>query len=147
MPERITRKQKQIVGERAGGCCEYCLSQARFSPQPFSVEHITPRAASGASTFDNLALSCQGCNNLKYTKVEGRDPSTKNMVALYHPRQHTWEEHFNWNEDYSLLVGISPTGRASVELLQLNRDSVVNLRRVLFIMGEHPPHRESLHRT
>jgi hypothetical protein len=71
----------------------------------------------------------------------------KQIVALYHPRQHTWEEHFNWNEDYSLLVGISPTGRASVELLQLNRDSVVNLRRVLFIMGEHPPHRESPHRT
>ncbi len=33
---------------------------------------------------------------------------------------------------------ITPTGRATIEALQLNREGLVNLRRVLYAMGEHP---------
>ncbi len=35
-------------------------------------------------------------------------------------------------------IGLTPTGRSTVEVLQLNREGVVNLRRVLYGMGEHP---------
>jgi hypothetical protein len=35
----------------------------------------------------------------------------------------------------------SPTGRATVEKLQVNREGVVNLRRVPREAGEHPPRR------
>ena len=38
-----------------------------------------------------------------------------------------------------LLLGITPRGRATVETLHLKRDGVVNLRRLLHAMGEHPP--------
>ena len=48
--------------------CEYCRSHARFATQAFSVEHVTPRSLGGTTTFDNLALACQGCNNHKYIK-------------------------------------------------------------------------------
>ena len=58
----ITKKQKEAIFERAGGCCEYCLSLASFSSQPFSIEHIHPQHLGGGSDLDNLALSCQGCN-------------------------------------------------------------------------------------
>jgi hypothetical protein len=37
------------------------------------------------------------------------------------------------------LVGLTPTGRATVETLKLNREGLINLRRVLYVMGEHPP--------
>jgi hypothetical protein len=50
-----------------------------------------------------------------------------------------WSEHFAWNEDYSRVIGLTPTGRATVETLHLNRQGVVNLRRVLFLVGMHPP--------
>jgi hypothetical protein len=140
MPEsRVTAQQKKAVAERANGCCEYCRSQARFAIQPFSIEHIIARSQGGETVMDNLALSCQGCNNHKYNKTEGRDPVSGDLVPLYHPRNQQWSDHFAWNEDFSLIIGLTATGRATVETLQINREGVVNLRRVLYTMGEHPP--------
>jgi hypothetical protein len=144
MPEsRVTAQQKKAVAERANGCCEYCRSQARFAIQPFSIEHIIPRSQGGETVMDNLALSCQGCNNHKYNKTEGRDPVNGDLVPLYHPRNQQWSDHFAWNEDFSLIIGLTATERATVETLQINREGVVNLRRVLYTMGEHPPVEEN----
>ncbi len=136
---RATIKQRKIVVERAQGCCEYCLSQANFSTESLSVEHIVPLSKGGQTHLDNLALSCQGCNNHKYTKTEAFDPVSHQLAPLYHPRQQTWEEHFAWNQDYTLIIGLTPTGRATVETLHVNRPPVVNLRRVLYAASEHPP--------
>jgi 5-methylcytosine-specific restriction endonuclease McrA len=80
---RLTKQQKRAIIERAGGCCEYCLSQARFAIQAFSIEHIIPRSRGGQTTLDNLALACQGCNNHKYTKTEGRDPVTGELGSAF----------------------------------------------------------------
>jgi HNH endonuclease len=134
----VTEEQKRAVAERARGCCEYCRSQARFSPDPFSVEHIVPRSRGGTSDLANFALACQGCNNRKYTGIEAIDPITGEAVPLYHPRQQRWADHFAWNQEYTLVLGLTPTGRATVERLQLNRVGVVNLRRTLRAVGEHP---------
>jgi len=140
MPERrITARHRAIIAQRAGGCCEYCRSQARFAIDPFSIEHIIPSSRGGSHQLDNLALACQGCNNHKYNKIEAGDPVSGEVIPLYHPRNERWEEHFAWNNDFTLIIGLTPTGRATAELLQLNREGLVNLRRVLFAMGEHPP--------
>lgn len=140
MPEgRITAQLKKAVSDRAQGCCEYCRSQSRFAMQPFSVEHIIPRSHKGETTLDNLALACQGCNNHKYNKTQGRDPSSGNMAALYNPRKQRWSDHFAWSNDFTLIIGLTPTGRATVRELQLNREGIVNLRRILHPIGEHPP--------
>src|SRR5689334_22483763 len=111
---RVSPRDKELVVERAGGCCEYCYSQARFAVQPFSVEHIEPRSRAGESGPANLALACQGCNNHKYNKTEGRDPVSGNMVSLFNPRRHRWADHFAWDESFTLIVGLTPTGRATV---------------------------------
>jgi hypothetical protein len=137
--KRPTARQKQAVAARALGCCEYCRSQVRFAMQPFSAEHILPRQQGGTNTLDNLALSCQGCNNHKYTKTEWFDSINGNLVALFNPRKQNWSEHFAWNNDYTLVIGLTSVGRATVEALQLNREGLVNLRRVLYGAGEHPP--------
>ncbi len=140
MPEaRLTTSGRAAVIERAQGCCEYCRAQERYSPDSFSVEHVLPLSKNGATASDNLAFACQGCNNRKYTATDALDPVTHQRVALYHPRQHTWAEHFAWSEDCTLILGLTPTGRATVEKLQLNRAGLVNLRRILFALGEHPP--------
>lgn len=136
---RVTMQHKKAVGKRAKGCCEYCRSQVRFAIQPFSVEHIIPKSKGGKTTLDNLALSCQGCNNHKYNKTVGSDIISGNVVSLYHPRQQQWGEHFAWNDNFNLVIGLTPTGRITVEIIQLNREGVVNLRRILYAMGEHPP--------
>ncbi len=130
---------KKIVAQRSGGCCEYCWSQSRYSPDPFSVEHIVPRSKGGSDQLDNLAYACQGCNNHKYNHLQGRDPVNGRLLPLYNPRQQRWSDHFTWNEDFTLLIGSTPTGRATVERLRLNREGVVNLRYALHLIGKHPP--------
>jgi hypothetical protein len=127
------------VFERARGCCEYCQSQRDFSHDDFSVEHITPRSAGGTDDLENLAMSCQGCNNRKYTALEAIDPVTGIRVALYHPRLEAWTTHFVWSADTTLMIGLTSTGRASIMRLELNRSGLVNLRRALVVAGVHPP--------
>ncbi len=136
---KLTSQIKQQVKLSAKNCCEYCYSQEKFATHSFSVEHIKPLSKGGNNNFDNLALSCQGCNNHKYNKTEGKDAVSGAIVSLYNPRQQNWQEHFNWNQDYTLIIGLTPRGRATVEVLRLNREGLVNLRLILYRMGEHPP--------
>jgi HNH endonuclease len=135
----ITAQQKEFINERARKCCEYCLSQLKFSPDPFSIEHIIPLSKRGTYDLDNLALACQGCNNRKYNLTEAIDPIDGKLVPLYHPRQQLRVEHFVWSDDFTELIGISPTGRATIVRLQLNREGVVNLRGLLREKNLHPP--------
>lgn len=130
--------RKQVI-IRAFGCCEYCVSQEKFSPDPFSVEHTVPRSKGGFNDFENLALSCQGCNGHKHTAMEAIDPINGKMNPLFNPRIHSWDEHFIWDKDFTIVIGITAIGRATVERLLLNREGVVNLRRVLRQFDRHPP--------
>jgi hypothetical protein len=139
LAERISRRLRQSVERHAVRRCEYCRCPLAVTTEPFAVEHIVPTVRGGRTTMDNLALSCSGCNGHKYDRVEAYDPFSQSLTPLYHPRQHIWSEHFAWNEDYSHVVGLTPIGRATVETLHLNREGVVNLRWVLFLVGLHPP--------
>ena len=135
----VSQALRAMVAERARACCEYCRSQERFTTQAFSVEHVIPRVRGGETVAGNLALSCQGCNNHKYNKVEGVDPVSGATVPLFHPRRDRWDACFAWSHDATRVIGLTPPGRATVESLRLNREGLVNLRRVLYAAGEHPP--------
>ena len=137
--QRVSARLRRLVATRALDYCEYCHSQARYSIQSFSIEHMIPKEKGGETTLDNLALSCQGCNGHKHTKITARDAVTREIVPLFHPRRQKWSEHFIWNDDCSLIIGLTPTGRATVEALRLNRECVVNLRKLLYAVNEHPP--------
>ena len=140
MPNRKpTEKQNRQVKKRAANLCEYCKSQADFSSQPFAIEHLFPFVLGGKTVLSNLAFACQGCNGHKFTHTTGRDPITRKETALFHPRRQRWNEHFTWNEDFTLIIGKTPTGRATVETLDLNRQGCINLRKALFVFGKHPP--------
>jgi 5-methylcytosine-specific restriction endonuclease McrA len=97
----MTAAEWEEVARRAFSCCEYCLSQLELSHDDFSIEHIQPKSAGGTDSLDNLALSCQGCNNRKYIATTATDPITGQVVPLYHPRQDRWEAHFCWDEDFA----------------------------------------------
>jgi hypothetical protein len=129
----------KAVRERARFCCEYCFAQALFSSDSFSTEHIIPRIKNGLTVLENLAFSCQRCNNHKFTATESIDPITGSFAPLYNPRTDTWAAHFEWNGDFTEILGISSTGRATVLRLNLNREGLVNLRKVLHQTGFHPP--------
>ncbi len=128
---------RQAVILRADSVCEYCRSPLSFCPDPFSIEHIIPRVAGGTDILENLALSCQGCNNYKGIFVEAADPITGDTFPLYHPRHHSWSEHFCWSENKLKILGLTPIGRATIQRLQLNRYGIVNLRKVLLIADQY----------
>lgn len=135
----ISAALKRQVFNRGKGCCEYCRSQARFAIDSLVIEHILPIGRGGETIADNLALACQGCNNYKYTKIAGSDPISAQTVPLYNPRTMQWNEHFAWSEDTTIIIGLTPIGRATVQTLRLNREGVVNLRQALRATGHHPP--------
>jgi len=137
--EKPSTEQRRQVRERAKGICEYCQSQEDFATESFSVEHIIPVALGGKTVLENLALACQGCNSHKYIKSSAIDPADDKVVGLFHPRQSTWTEHFQWSNDFLEIIGITSTGRATIVALKLNRQRLVNLRRAVYSIGEHPP--------
>ena len=132
-------KLRLQVKKRARNICEYCRSQADFSSQPFAIEHIKPFVLGGKTVLSNLAFACQGCNGHKFTHTVSLDTITHLKAPLFNPRKQKWSEHFTWNDDFTLIIGKTPTGRATVELLQLNREGCINLRLALFAFGTHPP--------
>ena len=94
MPEKVSAKIKMKVEERAKGCCEYCMAQVRYSHDYFSMEHVIPLVKKGTHSLENLAYSCQACNNHKYISTEANDSVTGQVVSLFNPRHHEWKEHF-----------------------------------------------------
>ncbi len=137
--EYIPAVMRRQVRTRTRGLCEYCRCSALFTTAAFHCEHIRPREASGEATSDNLAWACPWCNACKYTKTHAPDPQTGRLVPLFHPRRQHWSRHFAWSEDFIVIIGCTATGRATVVALHLNRPELLNLRRVLHVVGEHPP--------
>lgn len=140
MPSRRPgARLRRFVAGRARERCEYCLTPARVGTQSFSVEHILPWSHHGPTDPANLALACQGCNGYKLDRTTSIDPQTGLEAPLFHPRRMNWGDHFVWAPDGVRLIGLSPTGRATVALLRLNRAGLVALRELLVAAGQHPP--------
>src|SRR3954465_4324750 len=108
--KRVTTALRRVVMARAGDHCEYCRIPARFATQSFTVEHIIPRDAGGETVLSNLAWACFGCNAHKHTATHALDPETGKGVALFHPRQQSWSDHFAWSSDFSRILGRTPHG-------------------------------------
>ena len=135
----MPREVKEFVAESAGYRCEYCLSPMQFNPDQPSIEHIHPSSRGGSDAPSNLALACQGCNNFKQVAIAAEDPATGVQAPLFHPRTDRWADHFAWSDDQVSVIGRTPTGRATISRLQLNRPGLLNQRRLLMLSGLHPP--------
>ena len=110
--------------------CAYCQAPEELAVTTFDVDHIAPVSAGGATTVDNLCLACPACNRHKGARQSAPDPQTGQSAPLYHPRRQDWSAHFEWSEDKSLVVGLTPIGRATIEALRMNRSQIVRLRRL-----------------
>jgi hypothetical protein len=134
----VTPAQRDAIFTRANWRCEYCRIPYDFVPDPFEVEHIIPKAKGGKSRLNNLAMACPACNGHKYIKTEWPDPLSGKTVRLFHPRKQNWEDHFAWSEDLLTIIGLTPTGRATIEALQMNQPKMRNLRWLLTLAQLHP---------
>ena len=110
---KISDALKKQVTHLAQGCCEYCKSQIRFSPNSFEIDHIVPINRGGLSRLENLALACPQCNSRKSDKVSAIDPVSEQTVLLFHPRQMCWADHFCWSNDTLEMIESTGTDRCS----------------------------------
>ena len=117
---------ERYVARRAADRCEYCQMHQSLQGARFHLEHIVPITRGGTTEPENLAWACPGCNLRKSDRVESVDLESGEMVSLFHPRRHVWNEHFGWDE-YS-LIGITPIGRATVAVLDLNHERRIRIR-------------------
>ena len=120
------------VAERANLLCEYCKAPEAYFNQEFEVDHIVSRARNGCDHLHNLALACRSCNLRKGDHGAAQDPQTKQTVTLFHPRQDVWDEHFMLDLATFRFEGLTPTGRATIARLGLNRRKQVRARAIWF---------------
>ena len=118
---------------RAQHRCEYCHFPENFAELPFHLDHIIAQQHGGPTTLENLALACCYCNRYKGPNLSAIDPESGNVVSLFHPRRQRWDDHFAW--DGARLSAKSATGRATIQLLQINRADAVAVRRLLIQEG------------
>jgi hypothetical protein len=130
--------QRQIRSHFAN-CCAYCRTAESLTVTFFEFEHIVPLTKGGETVFENLCLACPSCNRYKAVRQTAVDPTTQEEVSLFHPQQQSWGDHFEWNEEATEIVGLTPTGRATITALKMNRPQLIRVRWMWVKMGEHPP--------
>jgi hypothetical protein len=125
----MDRALQELVRRRAANRCEYC----QLPTPPFHIEHIIARKHGGTDQAENLALACVRCNYHKGPNLSGIDPTNSAMSRLFNPRLDNWNDHFRWQGP--LLVGITPVGRATLAVLEINHLVRIELRQRLIREG------------
>lgn len=128
---------RQLVWQRAGGRCEYCQVPQEFDELPFHIDHIISQKQHGPTEESNLALLCLNCNAYKGPLTAIVMPDSDEVVRLFHPRRDTWSQHFEWQG--GKLLGKTPVGRATVDMLGINLPERVAFREELCQAGVLPP--------
>ena len=131
----MAARQREAIRRRAKRRCEYCrLPDRSMNSSDFHVEHIVARKHGGKSSMENLAWSCIYCNLYKGPNLASFDPDTGKLTPLFNPRVTRWKEHFRMAG--ARIIGLTPVGRTSVWLLEMNSDILVALRACLMREGQ-----------
>jgi HNH endonuclease len=125
---------RRLARDRAGGRCEYCQLPDSLPPlESFHLEHIVARQHGGKTEAENLAWSCHRCNYFKGPNLTSIDPETQAVVPLFNPRRAAWKLHFVLQG--FRLIGLTPIGRTTVALLQMNAERRIERRAELIRRG------------
>jgi hypothetical protein len=135
----VSKSLRARVEAQARHRCGYCLTPEHLVGSPLEIEHLFPTALGGRTEEPNLWLACSLCNSYKGTRVVALDSATGELVPLFNPRRQVWREHFAWTDSGDRIVGLTPIGRATVAILNLNRSSLVQARRAWASVRWHPP--------
>ena len=86
------------------------------------------RQHGGGDELSKLALACDRCNAYKGPNLTSIDEDTGEVTPLFHPRTDIWEEHFR--AELGFIHGLTPSGKATVRLLNMNAARRVQLRQL-----------------
>jgi hypothetical protein len=101
--------------------CVYCLERELWYPDradSFSTDHVVPQCEDPTLTceYRNLVYACTRCN------------SAKRECRLLDPTAAAFGNHVRLGDD-GVLIGLTPDGNDLIELLHLNRDPALRVRR------------------
>jgi hypothetical protein len=133
----MAKFSRKLAWERAQGFCEYCRLSQRFSILPHEIDHIRAKKHRGRTTMENTCVACAHCNGSKGSNVAGYDIQTEQLVRLFNPRTDRWKHHFFWHGPE--LVGKTPIGRATIDVLRINHSDCVIERKSLIDAELFPP--------
>lgn len=125
---------RRAVRKRAADRCEYCHLPQSAVVKTFHIEHFVAKQHRGGDDPANLALACPFCNLTKGPNLSSIDPDTGEIVTLFSPRQQPWTDHFEMRG--AEIIGRTACGRATVALLRMNDEPLLQLRTVLIAIGE-----------
>ncbi len=115
----MDRRIRDNVRRRAGDMCEYCrLPQGATPLISFHVDHTIAQQHGGGSGLEDLALACDRCNAYKGPNLASIDEESGELASLFNPRTDAWSDHFRFRG--SDIIGLTPVGRATARLLNMN---------------------------
>ena len=109
--ERVNRKytaprfRKWVLFNRDEWQCQYC--GVKLSGHEVTIDHVTPRARGGPTSWRNCVTSCKRCNWKKGSRL----PSEAGMPLRKNPSEpkiiHFWElgHPSNWHPDWTTFFG------------------------------------------
>lgn len=89
LPSTTVAFSRRNIFKRDRMMCQYCGRKPHGDE--LTIDHVTPRAQGGISTWENCVLACIRCNHSK----ADRTPQRAGMKLLNEPK------HPNWNPIYS----------------------------------------------
>lgn len=135
----ISVSVRERVSRSARFRCGYCLTSQRVVGPLLEIDHLVPESRGGTSQECDLWVACPLCNGHKADRVDAVDLMTDETVPLFNPRRDVWTDHFEWTEGGTVIHGKTPTGRATVDALHMNDETVVAARGLWVVAGWHPP--------
>lgn len=85
LPQNAVTFSRRNVFKRDRFTCQYCGRQP--GSEDLTIDHVTPRAQGGTSTWDNCVLACLDCNARK----ADRTPQQARMPLRHTPRRPLWK--------------------------------------------------------
>jgi HNH endonuclease len=138
-PGRIGNELRSRIAVHFQHRCAYCRSPLSLFPGSQQLDHIFPTASGGTDDEENLCFCCPWCNTRKGDRISATDPVTRRKLKLFHPRQQPWPKHFAWSIDFLRIDGLTASGRATVDLLDMNNVELLHARSIWISAGWHPP--------
>lgn len=129
MTEYVPAALRRLVRGRSNGRCEYCLLPDEERSFPHEPDHIISTKHGGETSAKNLAWACFVCKRYKGSDLASVDPHSRQISRLFNPREDDWRTHFRYDD--GRIVGLTPEGRATVNLLRFNFQESVEERREL----------------
>jgi hypothetical protein len=102
----------------------------------FPADHVIAVKHGGGNEVQNLANTCQHCNQHKGSDLTTFLDSYSDIEVLFNPRIHEWFDHFE--VDNGVILPLTRIGRATIKLLRFNEPDLIILRQILMKAGRYP---------